>query len=231
MSIMPAPTRRRILLGSLTLVALGLAAGRASASDQQRMVDRARLALEEFLADKNFEQMRVYVQNAQGVMVFPELLKAGLIVGVEAGGGVLLVRDEATRAWGNPAFFDIYEGSIGFQIGGAATALVLTIMNRPAIDKILTSKFKLGADASVAAGPVGPGIGAATTARFGEDLYSFTRSRGAYAGMTLDGAAILPSREWNNAYYGRETTAARILRGEAGSNPGADQLRATLDRF
>lgn len=231
MPLLPPLSRRHLMLGGLTTAAVLPFARSAQANEQQRLVDRANLALEEFLDDRTFEVMRAYVQNAAAVMVFPELLKAALLVGAEGGNGVMLVRHETSRAWSNPAFFALFEGSFGLQIGGAATAVVLTIMNRPAIDKILTTQFKLGTDARVAAGPVGPGVGAGTTARFGEDIYSFARSRGLFAGLSLDGAAILPKREWNAAYYESEVSAARILRGEAGSNPGADALRATLARF
>jgi lipid-binding SYLF domain-containing protein len=225
------PTTRRGAAAGLALILLGGAMRPAMANDQQRLVDRARLALDEFREDANFERMRVYVQNAQAVAVFPELLKAGLIVGVEAGRGVLMVRNESTGSWSDPAFYDLYEGSFGLQIGGASTAVVLTIMNRPAIDKILTSKFKMGTDASVAAGPVGPGIGAGTTTRFGEDVYSFSRSRGLYAGLSLDGAAVLPKNDWNESYYGVKTTPARILRGELGNHTGTQALRDALARF
>lgn len=223
---------RRLAAAGLAAAALGMALRPARAeTDQQRLVERARLVLGEFYDDSNFELMRVYVQNAQAVAVFPELLKAGLIVGVEAGSGLLVVRNEASGAWGDPAFYDIYEGSFGLQIGGAATSVILTVMNRPAIDKILTSKFKMGTDASVAAGPVGPGVGAATTTRFGEDIYTFSRSRGLYAGLSLDGAALLPKRDWNEAFYGVRATPAAILRGDLGVHSGTQGLRDALSRF
>lgn len=226
------PITRRFAAAGLAAAALGAALRPALAdNDQQRLIERARLALGEFYDDPNFELMRVYVQNAQAVAIFPELLKAGLIVGVEAGSGVLMVRNEATGAWGDPAFYDIYEGSFGLQIGGASTSVVATIMNRPAIDKILTSKFKMGTDASVAAGPVGPGVGAGTTTQFGEDIYTFSRSRGLYAGLSLDGAAMLPQNDWNEAYYGVKTTPARILRGDLGVHSGTQALRDALARF
>lgn len=223
---------RRAALAAAAVLALALprAAG-AQQSPEQILVDRAKLALEEFLADSNFAGMRVYVQNAQAVMVFPELIKGAFFLGAQGGKGVMLVRDEATGAWSNPAFYLLLEGSFGLQFGASATSVVITVMNRPAIDKILTSKLKLGTDASVAAGPVGAGVGAATTARFGEDLYSFSRSKGLFAGLSLDGAALLPSADANEAYYGQPTTPARILRGEAGEAPGAAALREVLSRF
>lgn len=226
------PITRRLTLAGLAAALVGAGLRPALADDQQRLIDRAKLALDEFHDDPNFEKMRVYIQNAQAVAIFPELLKAGLIVGVEAGSGLLVVRNESTGSWSDPAFYDVYEGSFGLQIGGASTAVVLTIMNRPAIDKILTSKFKMGTDASVAAGPVGPGVGAATTTRFGEDVYSFSRSRGLYAGLSLDGAAMLPKNDWNEAFYGVQTTPARILRGDVASHGGGTQgLRDALARF
>ncbi|HMR32491.1 MAG TPA: lipid-binding SYLF domain-containing protein [Geminicoccaceae bacterium] len=225
------PITRRLTVAGLVAAAFGVTLRPALANDQQRLVERARLALDEFHDDPSFEVMRVYVQNAQGIAIFPELLKAGLIVGVEAGSGLLMVRNESTGAFGDPAFYDLYEGSFGLQIGGASTSVVLTIMNRPAIDKILTSKFKMGTDASVAAGPVGPGVGAATTTRFGEDIYTFSRSRGLYAGLSLDGAALLPKNDWNEAFYGVKATPAAILRGDLGLHTGTQALRDAVARF
>jgi lipid-binding SYLF domain-containing protein len=224
-------TRRAAALAAAAAIVLVGRGARAQRSDEQILVDRATLALEEFLTDQNFELMRLYVQNAQAVLVFPELLKGAFFFGAQGGPGLMLVRDEATGAWSDPAFYYLLEGSLGLQFGGAATSVIITVMNRPAIDKILTAKFKLGTDARVAVGPLGTGVGAATTARFGEDLYSFARSKGLFMGLSLDGAAILPNHEANEAYYGTPTTPARVLRGEAGSNPGARPLREALDRF
>jgi lipid-binding SYLF domain-containing protein len=226
-------TRRAALaVGAATgLAALAGRAVLAQPSHEQILVDRAALAVEEFLADSNMDLMRPYMQHAQAVLVFPELLKGAIFFGVQGGPGVMLVRDETTGAWSSPAFYYLLEGSLGLQFGGSATSVVITVMNRPAIDKILTSKFKLGTDARVAVGPIGTGVGAATTARFGEDLYTFARSKGLFMGLSLDGAGILPNNEANAAYYGAATTPARILRGEAGPSPGAQALRDALSRF
>jgi lipid-binding SYLF domain-containing protein len=223
--------RRAALAGCAALVLAARGAAQAQQSQEQLLVDRSRLALEEFLADANFERMRVYVQNAQAVLVFPEMLKGAFFFGAEGGTGLMVVRDEASGAWSSPAFYLLLAGSFGLQFGASATSVVITVMNRPAIDKILTAKFKLGTDASVAAGPAGAGVGAATTAHFGEDLYTFSRTKGLFAGLSLDGAGILPNHDANEAFYGLKTTPARILRGEAGHPPGAAGLGEALARF
>jgi lipid-binding SYLF domain-containing protein len=230
---MPPITRRSVTTGLVSAAAaLALArTARAAPSEQQNLIDKARIAVDEFHADPNFASMKVYMQNAYGVIILPELLKAGLLIGVEAGKGVMLLRDPQSGSWGDPAFYDLYAGSFGLQIGAASTSAVLTLMNPGAIDKILANKFKLGTDASVAAGPVGMGVGAATTTRFGEDVYIFSKSKGLYGGLSIDGSAILPKTEWNQAYYGVQASPAQILRGTAGTAPGAGQLKDSLANF
>ena len=104
--------------------------------------------------------MRVYVQNAYGVLIVPDLLKGGFIVGGQYGTGVMLARDVQTGLWGEPAFFDVYGGSLGLQVGGQTMDAVFTLMNQGAIDKLLSARFKIGADASGCLGPIGSGVGA-----------------------------------------------------------------------
>ncbi len=143
----------------------------------------------------------------------------------------MLARDVRTGAWGEPAFFDLVGGSLGLQIGGKASDVIFTIMNDGAVGKILSSRFKLGTDASVAAGPVGAGVGAATTIQFGEDVYVFSKGKGLYGGLTLDGSVFLAKNEWNKAYYGSAVTPTQIIRDRAVSNPGAAGLQEALGRF
>jgi lipid-binding SYLF domain-containing protein len=226
---MPAPSRRRLLLAA-ALGVLATAPARAE-GEQQRLVDRARIVVEEFLADPNFQRMRVYVQNAYAVIVVPDLLKGGFFLGAEYGQGVLLARDIRTGAWSDPVFLDLYGGSIGLQFGGKASDVVITVMNQGALDKILTSNFKIGTDASVAAGPVGAGVGAATTVQFGEDLYVFSRGKGLYGGLSVEGTAILIKSDWNERYYGQKVTAAAILKERSVTNTGSTGLREALARF
>ncbi|MCL6607493.1 MAG: lipid-binding SYLF domain-containing protein [Geminicoccaceae bacterium] len=226
---MPAPSRRRLLLAT-ALGVLAAAPARAE-GEQQRLVDRARIVVEEFQADPNFQRMRVYVQNAFAVIVVPDLLKGGFFLGAEYGQGVLLARDVRTGAWSDPVFLDLFGGSIGLQFGGKASDVVITVMNQGALDKILTSNFKIGTDASVAAGPVGAGVGAATTVQFGEDLYVFSRGKGLYGGLSVEGTAILVKSDWNQRYYGQAVGASAILKERSVSNTGSAGLREALARF
>ena len=200
-------------------------------SEQQRVVDRARLVVEDFLDDENFRHMRAYVQNAYAVFIVPDMLQAGFIIGAEHGLGVLLVRNRQTGGWSDPAFYDIYGGSFGLQLGGQSADAIFTIMNLEAINKLLTSKFKLGADASIAVGAVGASVGAGTTVQFGEDVYLFSRNKGLYGGLALDGSIVLPRQEWNDAYYGAASTPKEILNGIKPPTPQTADLRSALDRF
>ena len=202
-----------------------------ASNEQQRVVDRARLVVEDFLDDENFEYMRVYVQNAYAVFVVPDMLQAGFLIGAEHGLGVLLVRDRNSGAWSDPAFYDIYGGSFGLQFGGQSADAVFTIMNLEAINKLLGSKFKLGADASIAVGRTGASVGAGTTVRFGEDVYLFSRNKGLYGGLALDGSVVLPRQEWNDAYYGAAASPREILNSIKPTTAGSAGLRDALDKF
>lgn len=226
------PITRRVAGLALTSALLVGGPPPALASDQQILIDKARIVVEQFLADADYARMRVYVQNAYGVLVLPDLLRGGLIVGGEYGQGVLLVRDIQTGQWSEPAFFDLYGGSIGLQLGGQSQDAVFTLMNEAAITKLLSARFKLGADASGALGPIGAGVGAGTTIRFGEDVYIFSRNQGLYGGLSVDGTVLVPKREWNQAYYGRPLTPEQIVRqGAAAPQPGTQELKDVLARF
>ncbi len=226
--------RRAIYLGAAAALAAGLgplAALAQAASEQQRLVDRARIVVEEFQADPNFANVPIYVQNAYAVLIVPDMLQGGLIIGAEHGVGVLLARDPVSGAWGDPAFYEIWGGSLGLQIGGRSSDVLFTLMNPEAVDKLLTTSFKLGADASIAVGRIGAGVGAGTTARFGEDMYFFARTRGLFGGLALDGSVVNERTAWNDAYYGDGVSARQILRGELAPRPGAVALREALARF
>ncbi len=220
----------KVLPFLLLALMLPFAARGQAVSEPQRIVDRARIIVEDFKADPNFSGIRPFIQNAYGVIIIPQLLRGGFIVGGQYGNGVLLVRDVQSGAWSDPVFVVMVGASIGLQIGGEASDLLLTIMHEDAVAKLLAHQFKLGVDASAAIGPLGAGAGAATTTRFGEDVYIFSRNIGLFAGMTFDGTVITPRHEWNEIYYGRKVSPREIVAGRV-RNSGAEALKRALAGF
>ena len=149
---------------------------------------------------------------AECVAVVPSMFKGGFIVGARYGRGVASCR--LAKGWSSPAFFSVEGGSFGFQIGGQAVDLVMLIMNRQGMATLLSSKFKLGADASVAAGPVGRHAAADTDWKMRAQILSYSRARGAFAGVELNGAAIRQDRDSTHLFYGHsvpfETSLATV---------------------
>jgi lipid-binding SYLF domain-containing protein len=224
--------RRAFLFKASAATALAALPGRAWAAQSQLIVDRARIVVEQFLNDTDFAKMRVYVQNAYGVLIIPDLLKGGFFIGIEHGTGVLLGRDPVSGAWSEPAFFEVWGGSFGLQFGGQTSDAIFTLMNQGAVQKLLTSRFQLGADASVAVGELGAGVGAGTTVQFGEDVYAFARNMGVYGGLALDGTYAKPRNDLNQAFFGQPLNAEQIVRQRvAPSMPGTQALRDSLARF
>ena len=224
--------KRTLVVLALTLMAVLGPAAQAQTDGQQRVVERSRLALDAFLDDPNFKQMPVYVQNAYAVLIVPDLLKGGFLLGAEYGIGILLVRDPQTGAWGQPAFYSLYGGSVGLQFGGQSSDVVFTVMNQGAVEKLLDHGIKLGADAGVAAGRLGVSIGAATTAHFGEDIYVFAKSKGLFGGFWVDGSYLQANDDWNRAYYGHPVDPRQIVRERTVvASAEVDALHQSLTRF
>jgi lipid-binding SYLF domain-containing protein len=224
---------KRLIAVAVGCVLLGLigAPAEAKTDGQQRVVERARLALDSFLDDPHFEYMRVYVQNAYAVLIVPEMLKAGFFFGAEYGVGVLLVRDPQTGQWGQPAFYSLYAGSFGVQLGGTISDVIFTIMNEGAVDQLISNKVQFGGDVGLAFGRAGLGVGAGTTTQFREDVYAFSKSKGLYGGMSLDGTVVAPKHDWNEAYYERPVDPRKIVREPAGSRTDIAALHESLTRF
>lgn len=222
------------------LIVLGLAIGgcvskpseQASAARSERMLEQSRLILDDFLDDPQYQSMRVYVQNAYAIMIVSDLLKGGFVAGAQHGTAVMLVRNPNTGGWGQPAFYDLYGGSLGLQFGVQSADVVLTIMNKGAVQRLVGTGVKLGADASVAAGRVGATVGAATTTHFGEDLYVFAKSHGLFGGFSIDGSYMAPKNDWNQAYYGRPVKPWDVLSDfNVISGTEVASLHATLTSF
>jgi lipid-binding SYLF domain-containing protein len=153
------------------------------------------------------------LDKAHCVVVIPSVLKAAFIAGGSYGRGTMVCRTGKTMEgpWGAPAMYALEGGSFGFQIGGEATDLVILVMNTRGIDSLLHSKVKLGADASVAAGPKGRTASADTDAYLRAEMLSYSRSRGAFAGISLEGSTLRPDNDANHRIYGNEASAGEII--------------------
>ncbi|MDA0369352.1 MAG: lipid-binding SYLF domain-containing protein [Proteobacteria bacterium] len=214
------------IVGAL-LMATGLNAGSAQAGEAQDLVDKAALTVKAFQNDPDMGSMRILLQRAEGVLILPQMLKAGFIIGGEGGSGVMLTR--RGDSWSAPAFYTMGAGSIGLQFGAQASEMVLVFMTKRAVDAVLFNKVKLGADASVAAGPIGVGVEAGTTTNFREDVYSYSKSKGLFAGASVEGAVIEQRESLNRAYYGTDASPEEILFKHRVNNDGAKALREALN--
>jgi len=158
--------------------------------------------------------------DAHGIVIVPDVVKLGFIVGGKYGAGILMVHKE-DGTWSNPSFVSLYGGSFGWQIGAQATDLILVIKSRRGIDGIRNGKFTIGADASVAAGPVGRSASAATDVTLKAEILSYSRSRGVFAGLSLEGAALQIDHKANETFYGKpDIFADDIFYGESTSPSG-----------
>src|SRR6267143_1489121 len=221
-------------LCSILLVVLPLLAEVARAADQSKDDDRLKncgTVLKEIL-DVPDDIPQDFLDKADCVVVFPSVLKAAFIVGGSYGRGAMSCRkgENFRGPWGAPTMMALEGGSFGFQIGGQATDFVLLVMNESGARGILASKVKLGGDASVAAGPVGRDASADTDATLRSEILSYSRARGLFAGVSLEGSTIRPDNGDNRRVYGRKIPATDIvLSGRVAEPPAAEQLISTLD--
>jgi lipid-binding SYLF domain-containing protein len=188
------------MIRTLPIALLVLAASFAQAADAERTVAKATTALHEIMAVPLKGIPESLLADAEAVAIFPSVLKVGFVAGVERGRGVVTIRD-ADRNWGAPRFLTITAGSVGWQIGASATDLVLVFKTRKSVDNLLEGKFKIGADIAAAAGPVGRRAEAATDGQLQAEIYSYSRSRGLFAGASIDGAIIQLDSDTESGYY------------------------------
>ncbi len=223
--------RRLIVLGLVLTVLAGCAGGAPRAGEEQGLVDRATLTVQEMLGQGNDRlNAASLLRRARAVLVCPRIFRAGFFFGAEGGGCVLVARD-AAGSWSSPAFYSLGTGSFGLQAGIQDLEIMMMIMNDKALNAIMDSQFKFGADASIAVATLGGSVEGATTAAVGADIVAFARARGLYAGLTLEGSLLSYRSAWNRAYYGQEIGPRQIVIGMQVHNPGADPLRAVLMRF
>ena len=217
-----------VWLAITLLAAAGLASGPPPAladdvMDATQLVERARHTMDNFAADPNMEALRDLVKQAKGVFVAPQVLRGAFIFGAAGGSGVLLARDEKSGQWGGPTFHTIGEASFGLQIGGEASEIILVALTDRGVAALLSHSVKLGADANISVGPIGAGATAAT-ANLSADIISFSRSKGLYGGVSVQGAVVASREALNKAYYGKDVTSTDILIRRTVTNPHASGL-------
>jgi lipid-binding SYLF domain-containing protein len=208
----------RILPGlglSLALAAAPLLAQ----SDEADRVREAAVVFDEIMSAPDQAVPRSILERAEAVAVFPSTVKGGFVVGVHRGRGIISARDPRSGTWSAPAFLTLTGGSLGAQIGGQAIDLVLVVMNRRGLENLLRNNFTVGADASVAAGPVGRDAEASTDIQLRAQILSYSRTRGLFAGVSLKGSAIRPDHDATGRFYGAPYRTRDIVLERLGGAP------------
>jgi SH3 domain-containing YSC84-like protein 1 len=189
---------RRAALGALVAVTLaGCATQPVAPSEPDALVSDARTTLSNFIRDPDQTWIQENLGRAKALLIAPQIVKAGFIFGGSGGRALLVARDG--RTWAGPAFYNLATASVGLQAGVEVSEAIIVVMTDKGLNSLLSSSFKIGGDASVAAGPVGAGAKSTVTA----DLITFTRAKGVYGGVNLDGTVVSTNVPWNDAYYGR----------------------------
>jgi lipid-binding SYLF domain-containing protein len=214
---------------SISLIAAAMAlfalAGPASAaSDPEQLVKKAETAFQDFQNDPQMDWMREHLRDAKAVIIAPEMRKAAFVVGGSGGRAVLLARDQATGNWSGPAFYTIANASLGLQAGIEKSEVVMLVMTDNGLTSLLKTQMKLGGDVSIAVGPVGSGAERSITT----DVVTFSRSKGIYGGINLDGTIMKVNDERNHKYYAQAVTPTDILVRHTVSSLRAEKLQERI---
>ncbi len=215
------------------IVGIGLASVLSSTAPVHAQVEEAeriviaREVLGEIMDAADSSIPAAVLKNADAIAVFPSTFKVGFIFGGHRGRGLISVRSESTDAWSVPAFLTLTGGSFGLQIGGQSVDVVLVIMNRRGLEKLLKNEFKIGADASAVVGPLGRDLEASTDILLSAEILSYSRTRGLFAGVSLEGATVRADRDANERFYGAALeTSDIVLDGRAGPAHDSDVVAA-----
>jgi lipid-binding SYLF domain-containing protein len=223
-SLMPA--MRSALRWLLAMLLATSAAAAFAQSEQQKLVNAADTTFQNFMRDPDMTWLQQNIGRAKGVLIAPEVAKAGFIFGGSGGRAVLIARDSKSGKWVGPAFYTMATASVGFQAGISVSEMLTLVMTEKALNSLLSDSVKLGPDASVAAGPIGAGAKADVVT----DLVTYSRSKGIYGGINLDGTVVAVSKEWNEGFYGKPVSAPDILVRMSAHGKGADKLIGDVSR-
>jgi len=197
--------------------------------DAEVIVNKARLVIEEVKNAPDSGAAYDLIRQSAGVAIIPDMFKGGFVVGGSYGKGVVVARKDGK--WSGPSFVYIGAGSVGFQIGVQITDLILVVIGQNTMDSFMRSNFKLGVDAAVAAGPVGAQATAATDLFLKGGIYSYSRSKGLFAGVSLEGAGLGTDFDLNRAYYQTTSNPKDILYGQVETPESAQKLFQALSAF
>src|SRR5689334_16984489 len=218
-------TRRWLCVVVLTSLA-AMTVPAFAQSEQDQLVRDAQTTFSNFVRDPDMTWFQRHLGEARAVLIAPKIVRAGWIFGGSGGRAVLFSRNAQSGRWSGPAFYNVGTASVGFQAGIDVSETVTLVMTDRGLNSLMASSVKLGGDASVAAGPIGAGANSDITA----DLVAFSRSKGVYGGLNLNGTVISVADNWNQAYYGRSVGPPDILMTASAHNPQADQLSDAISR-
>jgi lipid-binding SYLF domain-containing protein len=203
----------------------------AAGKDEVKRVGAATTVLNEMMRARDKAIPSSILEKAEAIAIFPGVKKAGFLVGGQWGRGIISVRDAVTRKWSSPAFLTLTGGSVGAQIGGTEIDLILVIMNRSGAEHLLSNQVKLGAEMSAAAGPVGRASEASTDGQLHAQILSYSRSRGLFAGVTVNGSIVKEDVDANTRFYEKTLSSEDIVFERGGSSPvSVDILKTALAR-
>jgi lipid-binding SYLF domain-containing protein len=193
-------------------------------ADPQAHIAASETTLSNFLRDPDMDWLQKNFSRAKAVIITPEIVKAGFIFGGSGGRALVVARDPQSGKWMGPAFYAMATASVGFQAGISVAEGVTLVMTEKGLNSLLATSFKIGGDASVAAGPVGAGARSDIVA----DLITFNRAKGVYGGLNLDGTVVTASDDWNASFYGKKVLPPDILVRSSVHNAAADKLLAQV---
>lgn len=224
--------RRTVLSGTAAAFAAPLLSALPARADAKRqaLVDSCLETARKVLGGKDFPDAAHNMTTAQGVLIVPELVQGGFILGAAGGRGALMAR-RGPKDWSPPAFYAMGSGSIGLQIGAKVSEVVFIIRTEKGLHAILDHKFKFGAQGGVTLAAVGVGIEGGSTAAGGADIVAFSNSAGLFAGASLEGSYLDADNDWNALYYGNGATTRAIVLDRRFTNPGAEPLRQYLAKW
>ncbi len=226
--------KKGVITVLMVMIALLQIAGTVCAQDeitnQTILIEKSISTLQSFVVDKNMEWFREHIKGSYGIIIIPQLLKGGFIFGGAGGRAVLLGRDELTGEWSQPVFLTSIGVSFGLQIGGKTSEVIVLVRTLKGMEEFYTSSVNLGAEASIAVGPIGATGEAATAPSLKADYLSFAKSKGAFAGLSLNGSNMRINDKWNSEYYGREVRPVEIIVSCEVTNPKSAKLVEAVKR-